>query len=149
MPKYIMNIGSYLKDMPDKIPDQYLDIVYEMVQEAIDNTDPIGKTTDQIFGEIFTRIRTEFSVYNRHPEIKKIFPHRLKYLGQTGSGKQLNSIINELYENKNNDIVKNLELCTIMMNNCVSNAKDVNNASESIFSTLEQIDEDLHGEVYV
>jgi hypothetical protein len=145
-------MSKYLRTVEDKaIPKEDIGKVYDLVAKAVAETDIEGKTTDKIFGEIYTRFRAEVSIWERHPRLRKLFLCRLKHLNFTKAGKQLNEIINELCQEKmkRDTSVEDLELCAVIMRNCLSDAKGISDESARVMSTLEQISDDLNGENYV
>jgi len=125
--------------------------VYKMVEDAIKATDPSGKSTDEVFGEIFTRFRTDVAIYGAHESLKKLFCARLKSLNGTEAGRALNEMINEIYQEQveNEDTFLDLELCTTVMDDCLQEAKQVSKQSEAVMSNLKQIDEQLDGGKHV
>ena len=132
----------------EEIPGDQISKVYSLVERAIQNTDIDGKTTNEIFGEIYTKFRTEAVPYGAAGDpLRKFFAGRLKALNGTPAGDKLNEIINELYNEhvKNKDSLLDLELCTIIMNDCVQDAKAIGIESEKVINSLEQIDYDLCG----
>lgn len=130
------------------IPSSQLTKIYGIIEQAIQNTDPDGKTTDQIFGEIFTRFRSDISIYGAHETLKPLFSGRLKHLNGTAVGNELNEIICELYAEHvaNEESIMDLELCAIIMDDCLLDAKDVTRESTKVLTTLDQISDDLNGE---
>ncbi|KKL98447.1 hypothetical protein LCGC14_1824310 [marine sediment metagenome] len=147
-------MSSCLGKSTDKdrtIPKEYAGVVYNFVEKAVAETDTKGKTTDEVFGEIYTRFRTEVSVWERHPKLKELFLCRLKYLDCTEAGKELNKIINKMCQEKikKDTYIENLELCAVVMRDCLSDAKRISDESAKVISTLEKIGDDLNGESYV
>lgn len=147
-------MSKYLRTVPSKektISTEDINIVYNLVEKAVADTDTRGKTTDEIFGEVYTRFRTEISIWERHSRLKKLFLCKLRYLNFTKAGEQLNDIINELClkKMKEDSSIENLELCAIIMHNCLSEAKGISDESANVMSTLEKIGNDLNGVSYV
>jgi len=121
--------------------------VYKMIEAAVDATDTSGKSTDQIYGEIFTRFRTDVAIYGAHESLKQLFCLRLKSLNGTQAGKILNDMINETYQKKaeNDETFLDLEICTTVIEDCLLEAKQVSEQSEKVISNLKQIDKQLDG----
>lgn len=131
-----------------KLSSDDLATVYSLVEDAVNATDLSGKSTDEIFGEIYTRFRTEAKYSNRYPELNLICKGKLKNLDWTEAGKQMGDIIKELYVERvaNDPCMLDLELCHIIAQSCVSDAKQVIEQSETVISNLEKIDQKLNGE---
>lgn len=133
-----------------RIPEDQLSSVYILVEKAIQETKPDGKTTDQIFGEIYTKFRTSVGYFNAgtFESLKPLFRGQLKLLNGTAVGNELNEIICELYAEHvaNEESIMDLELCAIIMDDCLLDAKDVTRESAKVLTTLDQISDDLNGE---
>lgn len=128
------------------IPKEHLGTIYKLVRQAIDETNPCGKSTDEIFGEIYTRLRTSVMMYG-HDDLKRLFAGRIKKLNGSEVGDQINQIINELYAPKkqNEHSIINLELCTAIMQSCLKEARDIDTQSQRVMSRLSEIDHTLNG----
>jgi len=117
-------------------------------EQAVSVVNITDKTTNQIFGELYTRVRTLCS-FSQDPELMCFVRGRIKNLNYTDIGKRLNLIIREAYYNKyDNNTTTELELCMIFMRNCIEEAKTINKESETILSNFSKLDEDLRGENY-
>jgi hypothetical protein len=150
MSKRSINAHKFI-DKKGTITKEDFSMVYGLIEKAVDRTNLEGKTTDEIFGEIYTKFRTEVAVWERYRSLKKFFVCRLKDLNCTEAGKQLSEIINELCQEKikRNAAIESLELCTIIMHDCLSDANVISDESAKVMSTLEKIGNDLNGESYV
>jgi hypothetical protein len=121
-----------------------IETLYDIVSAAVKTTDFKNKSTDEIFGEIFTRFRSEIAIYGRHDNFR-VFQRRLKDLDtSTEYAKILNSIINELYLDKFSKEcgVDDVELSAIAMESCLSELKDVNNESKLVATNLDKINKE-------
>lgn len=122
-----------------------IETLYDIVSQAVRATDFRDKSTDQIFGEIFTRFRTEIGIYGRHDNLK-IFCCDLKGLNSYSSyAKILNSIIEELYLEKletSEYNIDDIELSAIAMESCLSDVKLFNEASSIVVSNLDKINKE-------
>jgi len=136
-----------LVDKRWKLTPEQVSVVYRLIENAVLATDPSGKSTDEVFGEIFTRFRTDIALYGQHESMKRLFCTRLKALNGTDIGDQLNDIINEIYQEKviNQNTFLDLELCTTVMDDCLREAKEVGKESVEVMSNLNKIDEQLDG----
>lgn len=132
----------------DTIKPEDIGTVYNLIEQAVEATDFEGKSTDEIFGEIYTRFRTEISLYGGRHDTLRFLRHGLKTLDRASAGKELNAIINELYNDKLNrtNSLEDLELMTVIMHDCLEDAKNIDKQSNEVMLTLKQISEDLDGE---
>lgn len=130
------------------ISGEHLDVVYKYVEDAVENTNTDGKSTDEIFGEIFTRFRTEVALYGRDAKLQQLFRTKLKRLDWTSVGQQLNDIINELYLDRLEDTIdiSGLKLSECIVQDCVEEAKTINTQAGTAVSELEKIHQELNGE---
>lgn len=140
-------MSKRLRTIRGAIPKEHLETIYKLVRQAIDETNPCGKSADEIFGEIYTRFRASVMMYGQHDDLKRFFAGRIKTLNGSEAGDQINQIINELYAPKkqNEHSIINLELCTAIMQNCLKEAKDIDTQSQRVMSSLSEIDHTLNG----
>ena len=122
------------RDIDRELTHKENSFICKLIKSAIDATDSTGKTTNQIFGEIYTRFRADISMQNEHSILKKLFRSRLKALNGTEVGDAFNDIVNEIYQNKNKnqEAFLDLELCTVVAESCLNDAKLINEKARNI-----------------
>ena len=135
--------------------DDQLRKFYKIVEQAVEQTDFDGKTTDQIFGEIYTRVRTEVA-FCKNPETAKafkVFTSSLKDLnrrhGNDYETKTLNNAINHFYERKLEKYLdtSNLEIFQCAMESCLREAEGINRVSDVVVNKLIGIHNQLQGDM--
>ncbi len=121
--------------------------MYGLVADAVNKTNFQNKSANQIFGEIYTRVRSEVFWKDTYPHNDKssIFRLRLKKLScQSEKVKALNDLIKKLYLEKLNNEPNtiNMELGVVAMECCLSELKDINNQSEVVSATLNKLEQE-------
>jgi hypothetical protein len=130
-------------NIKDVIHQKDIGTVYSIIEHILSEMSLDGKSTNEIFGEIYTRFRTEISIYERHNSLR-FLQKGLRSLNGTAAGGQLNKIINDVYKSKVNDITfDNLEYRSAIMQSCILDAKNLCEESVKVKSTLKQIEQNL------
>lgn len=136
------------------LPPEKLDLICNIVEIAVDRTDFDGKSTSEIFGEIYTRFRNEISIYgSQYKEIANL-KRGLKVLNfRGGAGEEFSLIIDKIYraklKDRNSIKFEDLELSSIIMNNCLLDIKKISEEAESVVLNLNKISDDLNGKYNV
>lgn len=122
--------------------------IKSFVGKIVNQISTDNKTSNEIFGEIYTKLRSEVLTTDRHPELLSKFPQQLRILGCCQSGIQINKIINQVYEQRTKSEIDltDLEICLLAMNENLDSIKKINNRSGTVVTNLNRIDNDLNGE---
>lgn len=136
-----------------ELTDEELQALYSAVEDSVNSMSLEGKSSREIYGEIFTRVRTALKYTPQGWELyDKYFANTLKGLDRRGRffspAQVLDEAINYFYDRKVMEEIDtfDLELSSMAMEACIKDAQDINAKSESIATELIKIDRQLQGE---